>query len=52
MPRTKRPRLFAFLLAFLLVSVNVADAFQPVYGRKAMVVTEELFATDVPVSPC
>jgi gamma-glutamyltranspeptidase/glutathione hydrolase len=50
MPKTKRPRLFAFLLAFLLVSANVADAFQPVYGRKAMVVTEEPFATDAGVA--
>jgi gamma-glutamyltranspeptidase / glutathione hydrolase len=50
MPKTKRPRLFAFLLAFLLVSANVADAFQRVYGRKAMVVTEEPFATDAGVA--
>ena len=50
MPRTKRRRLFAFLLAFLLVSANAADAFQRVYGRKAMVVTEEPFATDAGVA--
>jgi len=50
MPNIKRGKLFAFLLAFLLVSANVADAFQPVYGRKAMVVTEEPFATDAGVA--
>jgi gamma-glutamyltranspeptidase/glutathione hydrolase len=49
MKRDHSPRLLSLLLVLILIAPE-AEARQPVYGRKAMVVAEEELATDVGVS--
>ena len=49
MDRPYLPRVLSLLLVFILIRPD-AEARQPVYGRKAMVVAQEELATDVGLS--